>query len=683
MKKNVSPWLHQLDKERPTRRLEHDIDTDVAIVGAGIAGIATAFYTLKQTSLHVALLEAFRLAHGATGHNAGQVVSYFERGFASLAEEFGLERASQGQKAIEGAWDLLDEIYSDAKLSIPFSKFLGHAGLSSEAQVISFLRSSNLRRKAGVPIEEMRISSTAPFLATIPAEYAGLYTTTEPHDISKVLETASDAFVAVVSYQKGCINSALFCQEVVAYLLKKYPTRFSLYEHTAIKKVVLHTDHALLDAETVTVTAKRVVLCTNGFENFHILNTTGLDVDARYHHHVSGKVGYMSGYLETANKPPVAISYLTDPRPGPDNSYFYLTRRPYEFEKGQHHNLISIGGPDMDIEEYAEYSHELEYPDAKEKEIDSFVRSIYDTEPNKKIEYAFTWHGLMGYTKSGVRMIGPEPQNPVLLYNLGCNGIGILPSLHGGLKISEHLAGKPVPPSLFDVPLTKRTTNEMSSKPDNNAPNYTELLTTKPVLSILDHIKQPRETVRALYRWMISWADSPIAERALAGIAFIESSFFPLPPDPLLIAMSTGAPLRHLRFALICTTASVLGGLFGYFIGAVLFESVGMWVIETYGLHAHFSAIEARYTANAFSAVFIAAFTPVPYKLITIAAGVFSVNIPIFITASVLGRGARFFIVAELAARLGKRYKDTIERYVDLLSLLFVALIALGFLVLR
>lgn len=456
MKKNISPWLHQLSKDRVSGKLLRDKETDVAIVGAGIAGIATAFYTLKHTSLSVSVIEKFRLAHGATGHNAGQVVSYFERGFASLVEEFGLSLAASGQQAVEDAWELLDEMYTDAGLTIPFSRFLGHAGLSSKEQVLWHLENNRLRQEGGLNIEQMRVSERAPFAREIPEQYAGLYSLVPQKEIFTYLETAVPDFVAVLSYQKGCINSALFCQEVLMHLQKKYPERFALYEHTPVHKIVLRKDHALIDCEIATVRAGRVVLCTNGFENLHIINETGLDIDARYHHTVSGKIGYMSGYLEKLNKTPIAISYLTDPMPGPENSYYYLTRRPYEYEKGSDHNLISVGGPDSDLEEKTLYSHESEYPDDREEEIDGFVRRVYDIDPNKKIEYIFTWHGLMGYTKNGVRMIGPEPQNPVLLYNLGCNGIGILPSVHGGKTIALHVGGEKVSPAIFDIPSSER-----------------------------------------------------------------------------------------------------------------------------------------------------------------------------------------------------------------------------------
>lgn len=470
MRKNVSPWLHQLDKERTVQRLDKDIKTDVAIVGAGIAGIATAFYTLKHTDKRVVVLERFKLAHGATGHNAGQVVSYFERGFSSLVDEFGLALAAEGEGAIEDAWDLLEEIYKEAKLDIPFSRFIGHGGLTSYAQVLWHLKANRLRREAGGLHErKICIAGDVPFVKDIPKEFSGLYSLVTRERIREVLEANTDDFLAVISHRKGCLNSALFCQEVVRYLLKKYSQRFSLYEHTPVHKIVLRTDHALLDAETNTVHAGRVVLCTNGFESLHILNETGLDIDAKYHHLVSGKVGYMSGYLEKHNKEPTAISYYTDPRVGIENSYFYLTRRPYEYEKGTPHNLISVGGPDHDIAETFPYRFEDDFPEEAGEKIDAFVRTVYDPDPNKKIEYIFTWHGLMGYTRNGIRLIGPEPKNPVLLYNLGCNGVGILPSIHGGRKIAALLHGATLPRSIFDVPV-RDTSMQTSSFTDMRRP---------------------------------------------------------------------------------------------------------------------------------------------------------------------------------------------------------------------
>lgn len=456
MRKNVSPWLHQLDTERVHEELHRDIATDVAIIGAGIAGIATAFEILEKTTKSVVVLERWKIAHGATGHNAGQVVAHFERGLKSLADEFGLELAAQGQQDVESAWNILDHIYAKAKLDIPYFKFMGRTGFTSAEQVMLRLENNRLRTEAGLPIERIFLSEECGFIERIPRRYVGLYSVVKHEKIHELLETTRNDFLAVLSYQKGVINSALFCEKVVSFLKTQYADRFAIYEHTPVGKIALHSDHAIVDAGTHAVKAGRVILCTNGFENLRIFNESGLDIDTKYHLLVTGKTGYMSGYLEKNNKPPVAISYFTDPGIQEDNSYFYLTRRPYEYEKGVQHNLISIGGPDVSIEDTTPYSRDDEYPEEHAAEIDDFIKNTYDTDPNRKIDYIFTWHGLMGYTKNGVRLVGPEPKNPVLLYNLGCNGIGILPSLYGASKIARHVNGEKVARSIFDVPATYR-----------------------------------------------------------------------------------------------------------------------------------------------------------------------------------------------------------------------------------
>lgn len=451
MRKNRSPWLHQLNREREKSTLTSDVTTDVAIIGAGIAGVATAFHLLTTTATRVVLIDRFLLAHGATGHNAGQVVGHFERGLASLVEEYGLERATTAQRDVENAWNLLEHIYATCNLTIPFYKFIGHSGYTSFAQALVRLENNRLRVAGGLKQEHICIANTIPEKHPIPAIYKGLYRLVPQEKIRLLLETEDDRFIAVSSYRKGCINSALLCERVVEYLQKTYPDRFHIFEHTPIRKVVLRANTALLDAEAHTVTASRVVLCTNGFESIRIINESGLDIDTKFHHLIEGKMGYMSGYLEERNKPPTAISYFTDPSTSPDNSYYYLTRRGYEYERGRHHNLICIGGPDTPFKDTSQYSHEADYPDERADEIDQFVRSVYDKTPNKTIDYLFTWHGLMGYTRNGVRLIGPEPKNPVLLYNLGCNGVGILPSVYGGKRIAEYIAEKKVSPSIFDV----------------------------------------------------------------------------------------------------------------------------------------------------------------------------------------------------------------------------------------
>lgn len=209
-------------------------------------------------------------------------------------------------------------------------------------------------------------------------------------------------------------------------------------------------------------------------------------------------------------------------------------------------------------------------------------------------------------------------------------------------------------------------------------PKYEAFIQTKPMLALFSIFRWPRQQIRRLYGWVVAWAETKQAEKALGGIAFAESSFFPIPPDPLLIAMTIAQPKKYLRFAAICTLGSIVGGIIGYTIGWGLYETVGQWIIDTYHLQESFEALGIRYSDNAFLTIFTAAFTPIPYKLITIAAGVFQVNIFMLIIASLLGRGGRFFLVATLLHHFGQRYKDKIERYIDVISIVFVLLIVLG-----
>ena len=447
-----------MNHEREIKRLNKDVQTDVAIVGAGIAGVSTAFFLLKHTDKKVVLLEGYKLAHGATGHNAGHLASYFERPFREIVEEFGLEMAVEGQRSIDSAWQLCDEMYTEAGLSIPKFRFTSYAGLSTKEQVMGHLENDFLRRSGGLYTETVEIWDDAEFLHEIPEKYRKHFTLISREDITLKLETFDPQYIAVLSSQKGVMNSALFCQEVAGHLLERYKDRFSLYEYSPIGKVVVHTDKVILDAESHTVECNRVVLCTNGFENFDILTPGGMSVNTRFHHNLDGVVAFMSGYLEPHTGIPAAISYfqkdatqLTD---NPGEGYFYVTRRSYEYEKERKHNLICVGGPDFVLEDRAKYNRELEFSDTAKKLITDFVRKTYDKE--KDMEYLFLWHGVMGYTKNLLRMIGADPNYPNLYYNLGCNGLGLLPSIFGGSKVAREIGGEKFPESIFDIPTAVR-----------------------------------------------------------------------------------------------------------------------------------------------------------------------------------------------------------------------------------
>jgi glycine/D-amino acid oxidase-like deaminating enzyme len=447
---NNSPWIKELKSVRKNDVLNLDIKTEVAIVGGGIAGICSAYFTLKYTDKKVVLIEGSKVAHGATGHNGGQIVSYFEKPFSAIVDEFGLELAAQGQKDIYDAWDLLHEIFTDASLKTPLSIFQGYAGCSNIDQLNQHLKNKYLKIKGGLKEEKALVIDDKSILRQIPDIYKSLYEISPHSKILSLLETHNKEYIAVLKSKKGCMNSALFCEELVGYLLLKYPTRFKLFEHTKISSIILQKDWGMLLTKTNMITANHIVLCTNGFEHISIFNTNGGDINTKFHELVEGVVGYMSGYFEKDDRGPTAISYLEKTESFGSEDYFYLTRRKYEFEEKHIHNLICLGGPVVGLDAKSEYLKDEEYPINIQVKIDNFLKDNYRHVEDSQIDYKFNWHGLMGFTSTGLRCIGPDSSNPRLIYNLGCNGVGILPSIYGGRKVSRHLNSEFIEKSIFD-----------------------------------------------------------------------------------------------------------------------------------------------------------------------------------------------------------------------------------------
>ena len=188
-----------------------------------------------------------------------------------------------------------------------------------------------------------------------------------------------------------------------------------------------------------------------------------------------------------------------------------------------------------------------------------------------------------------------------------------------------------------------------------------------------------RGVARRLYDWTIHWAKTPYAVWALFLLALTEASFFPIPPDVLLIAMALGAPRRSLRFAAVCLAGSVLGGCLGYGIGMFLFGAVGKPIINFYGAWDTYNSISLGFRTHGFFYIFAAALTPIPYKVFTIAAGACSVKFGVLVVASVVGRGLRFFAVGALFRFFGPTVKRFIDRYFNLLTILLLALGIAGF----
>ncbi len=198
--------------------------------------------------------------------------------------------------------------------------------------------------------------------------------------------------------------------------------------------------------------------------------------------------------------------------------------------------------------------------------------------------------------------------------------------------------------------------------------------------------------LRRLYDWILHWAETKYGVPALFLLALAESSFFPIPPDVLLIPLALGARSKSIRFALVCSVASILGGIAGYGIGyfswwsgAEAYSAVALFFFNHIPGFTEqvFLNIQEKYEIYNFLIVFTAGFTPIPFKIITISAGAFSVNFPMFLLASTVSRSARFFLVALLIRQFGEPITAFIDKYFNVLSIIFTLLLIGGFLVLK
>jgi membrane protein YqaA with SNARE-associated domain len=189
--------------------------------------------------------------------------------------------------------------------------------------------------------------------------------------------------------------------------------------------------------------------------------------------------------------------------------------------------------------------------------------------------------------------------------------------------------------------------------------------------------------LRQLYNWTMSFAAHRNARKALAGISFAESSFFPIPPDVLLIPMVLAERRKAFEIAAICTIASVIGGMLGYAIGAFLYDTVGQWVVNLYNLQDKMEAFKAQYEEWGLLIILLAGFTPIPYKVFTITSGLLAYDFGLFVLLSAVGRGGRFFLLATLLYYFGEPIKGFIERRLEVLTAGVAALAVAGFVLVR
>jgi glycine/D-amino acid oxidase-like deaminating enzyme len=235
---------------------------------------------------------------------------------------------------------------------------------------------------------------------------------------------------------------------VLDHLRSRYPDRLGFVDHTPVTTITLAEGRAQVRAGGHRITAGHVVLCTNGFVDHVIEDASGSPVRLAPDQEITGLVGHMVAFVEDEPREPAAMSFILNTTIGGETPYVYVTRRTYD-RTDDTVTLTCMGGPEAPLDPRT-WAPQIPVPADVIAEMDNAVRPFANHLRPAGQPYDFHWHGLMGYNDSGIRVVGAHPRHPALLYNVGCNGVGFLPSIFGGDRISQLLAGRTLPPSVFD-----------------------------------------------------------------------------------------------------------------------------------------------------------------------------------------------------------------------------------------
>ncbi|MEN9390019.1 MAG: hypothetical protein RLZZ283_119 [Candidatus Parcubacteria bacterium] len=448
---NTSPWLYGLKRERPVIRLKNDTTADVVVVGAGIAGVSSAYFLLTRTDKSVVVIDRLRVADGSTGYNAGTATPIFERSLQHFVELFGADRVRGGMRAVEDAWGLLQEVYAFAEgMDIPVS-VNGYFGYRTPEDVAPVIVENGLRASLGIPTREVFYAEELQDTLPGPLAHMPGLSFVPVKDIASHLRTNDTRLAAAVVEHEALVNTASLCEKTVTALLKAYPERFKIYEESEVTKITSTAVGAVARTATAAISAGKVVLATNAYEKFTLENGEGVELNTRFHKSVGSRLAYMLGiFMPEKKADPGSLAYIFKPEDEHGISFEYVTERPYSMD-GVDGTLFTIGGPDFVFNhELVEYGKDTPFRQGVFKEMERFLEHHYGL--SLKDKTYFQWHGLLAYTETNARLVGADPKAPNLLYNLGCNGVGILLSLWGGMRLADTLLGKELSPTMFDPP---------------------------------------------------------------------------------------------------------------------------------------------------------------------------------------------------------------------------------------
>jgi glycine/D-amino acid oxidase-like deaminating enzyme len=439
-------------RKRKNVNLAGQVNFDVAIVGGGIAGVATAYEILKNTDKTVCIIESDTVAHGATGHNAGYVVAEFEKSFKEIVKEYGLRMAKEGLAEIEACFEYFLDMFEMLGLKKP-KVLRSSVAFSDEEHFVKELEEEYL--KYGKIVSEVFMHEKSKWLKSIPENFlTSIKIITDVEFLDMLNDRDRDAlyFHAIIINKVALANSAIFTEKLAEYCMDKFPERIEIFEQSHIHSIrLLQNGVCILDSQLGLCISREVVLCTNGFEKFDIYGPYSMKVDKEFHHNVYGLIGYMSATFlpNDTIEEKVGVFYEENYKhkniPIDAGPYIYFTNRKFEVD-GETGNLWSIGGAEQKISSRIFYDKKHLADPGVYKELDDFQAKHFKIQGKAQ----FHWHGLMGYTRSGIRIVGRDKRFLSLYYNLGCNGIGIITSISGARRISKIINGEILLASIFD-----------------------------------------------------------------------------------------------------------------------------------------------------------------------------------------------------------------------------------------
>lgn len=430
----ISPWL---SFDRPTwPALTADATCDVAIVGGGISGVTTLYYLLTETTKKVILLEQSHIASGASGNNAGLACIHIEKPIQELVATYGAQKTRQTFHEIDASWDimvtLLDTIQARDLLE-PLDN-ISLAITSVQILLDQFTREKH-NKEFGRGTSTCYVVNDPEILAQLPKDPGiPVHTLSRQEFIDKFQIVDKDYIaVCIPNARFARLNSAKVCYKILQYLSENFAGRFQVYENSPIETIQEQDDSILLNQK---VTAKEVILCTNGYKNFKILNKEG-QANTTLHDALTPREGYMAAYSNPKPEP-FAQGFFDDRNHYKDCPYLYVTHT---------NHLTILGGPEFDEPEGKHTPEKINERSAQSKALyQDFLKKAYGIQD---IAFSHFWLGIMGYTANDLRWVHADQSIPHLYYNLGCNGIGIMPSVSAAKRIVALITNQPQEPALF------------------------------------------------------------------------------------------------------------------------------------------------------------------------------------------------------------------------------------------